>query len=481
MWKWLNETLQSFKYCFSRPATFSWFVIIVVGLMLRTEHLGLTSIVRELSLSPDSYRSILHFFRSEGWTIDMIRNTWLNILISSHLVYRVAGKYILISDGVMQSKEGRYMPGVKKLHQESENSAKGEFIFGHMFGGLGLLMGDLSRKLYCVLISLRLHDGLGAIHGWDEDASFEEESHVVKTIRDAILAVQRIGPSILLLDRLYLTVPMLQALSKEPLLQVVTRAKMNYTAFYGPKPKTGRGAKAKKGEKAKIASFFQSKAAEFITAKAWMYGKSQEVSYYCIDLLWGDKLYKKLRFVLVIANNRQSILASTDLSLSPLQIMELYGYRFKIECSFRELKQVVAGLSYRFWSKHMPKLSKYKKNEEAQETIKEIEDEKARSNIRSTVEAINGYAMLGCIALGLLQMISLFFADTFSKSSLRFMRTKSNAVPSEATIADFMRKNIYRMFHLFPELPITCIIKKKQIQAQHGLDDNIHPRLDKSA
>ena len=33
------------------------------------------------------------------------------------------------------------MPGVKKLFQESENSAKPEYMHGHMFGGLGILAG----------------------------------------------------------------------------------------------------------------------------------------------------------------------------------------------------------------------------------------------------------------------------------------------------------------------------------------------------
>ena len=34
------------------------------------------------------------------------------------------------------------MPGVKKLFQESENSAKPDYIHGHMFGGLGILAGN---------------------------------------------------------------------------------------------------------------------------------------------------------------------------------------------------------------------------------------------------------------------------------------------------------------------------------------------------
>ena len=37
------------------------------------------------------------------------------------------------------------MPGVKKLHQESDNSAKGEYIHGHHFGGVGVL-AEAPRK-----------------------------------------------------------------------------------------------------------------------------------------------------------------------------------------------------------------------------------------------------------------------------------------------------------------------------------------------
>ena len=58
------------------------------------------------------------------------------------LVYTVNGRAVLVGDGVKVSKEARYMPGVKKMVQESEDSSKGEFIFGHMFGALGVLLGD---------------------------------------------------------------------------------------------------------------------------------------------------------------------------------------------------------------------------------------------------------------------------------------------------------------------------------------------------
>ncbi len=52
MLKWMNNTLVDFKDCFSRKATFCWYVIIVLGLMFRSEHLGVTSIIRELNINP---------------------------------------------------------------------------------------------------------------------------------------------------------------------------------------------------------------------------------------------------------------------------------------------------------------------------------------------------------------------------------------------------------------------------------------------
>ena len=43
-----------------------------------------------------------------------------------------------------------------------------------------------------------------------------------------------------------------------------------------------------------------------------------------MDLLWGQKLYQKLRFVLVEYDGQRSILVSTDLTPTAVQIIEIY-------------------------------------------------------------------------------------------------------------------------------------------------------------
>lgn len=48
-----------FESCFSRKAAFHWFVTITLGLMLRSDKLGVTSVIRDLALRPDCYVSML--------------------------------------------------------------------------------------------------------------------------------------------------------------------------------------------------------------------------------------------------------------------------------------------------------------------------------------------------------------------------------------------------------------------------------------
>ena len=44
----------------------------IVGLMLRSDHLGTTSIIRDLSLNPACYEALNHFFRSSAWSLESL-------------------------------------------------------------------------------------------------------------------------------------------------------------------------------------------------------------------------------------------------------------------------------------------------------------------------------------------------------------------------------------------------------------------------
>ena len=56
MFPFLETYLRKFRGYFTREATFKWFVIIIIGLMQRTDHLRITSVIRELCLDGNLYK-----------------------------------------------------------------------------------------------------------------------------------------------------------------------------------------------------------------------------------------------------------------------------------------------------------------------------------------------------------------------------------------------------------------------------------------
>ena len=190
-----------------------------------------------------------------------------------------------------------------------------------MFGGLGIPAGNI-RSMACVPLSIRLHDVLQDTRG-RETSTVSGASHVVQMVEDAYQAAETFGNSILLLDRYFLSVPALKrfqelTVGKTVPMEIVTKAKRNCTAFEKPAfRKSGRGRPAQKGKAVRLKDLFVSRKEQFREAEMVLYGKKEKLRYYSIDLLWGQKLYQELRFVLVEYNETQSILAGTSLKLAP--------------------------------------------------------------------------------------------------------------------------------------------------------------------
>ena len=197
--------------------------------------------------------------------------------------------------------------------------------------------------------------------------------------------------------------------------------------------------------------------------------KRESIRYYCIDLLWGQKLYQELRFVLVEMNGIRSILASTSLALDPLSVIRLYSYRFRIECTFRELKQQIGAFCYHFWSKYMPKLSYYQKKGEPT-PLERVKDEKSQEKILEAVRAIEMHMVLSCIAMGILQSLSIRFIGKVSSGQIRYQRTPSKGRVSEATLMHYFRKHFFRLLAQKPELCITRIIQGLQEESEEHWD-----------
>lgn len=68
----LDEILMSFRIFFTRGFALEWFIMTVIGGMVRSDQLGITSVVRDLAINPKRYTTYLHFFRSAAWNIERL-------------------------------------------------------------------------------------------------------------------------------------------------------------------------------------------------------------------------------------------------------------------------------------------------------------------------------------------------------------------------------------------------------------------------
>lgn len=143
----ISRILQAFSPCFSRKAAFNWFVVIIFGLIVRIDHCGVSSFIRWLGISPSLYTTLLAFFRADSWNLNTITCQWLSIVIGHCPLPKIDNRLLLAGDGIKISKEAEKMPGVKRLHQESDNSAKAPYIYGHHWGVIGVMAGWVKKNV----------------------------------------------------------------------------------------------------------------------------------------------------------------------------------------------------------------------------------------------------------------------------------------------------------------------------------------------
>jgi galactitol-specific phosphotransferase system IIC component len=85
---------------------------------------------------------------------------------------KISKRSVLIGDHIKVAKEARYMPGVKKLHQDSENVGKSEYIFGHQFGMIGILAEGETTQ--CISLDIEIQDGINEILALENDSKVKK-------------------------------------------------------------------------------------------------------------------------------------------------------------------------------------------------------------------------------------------------------------------------------------------------------------------
>jgi hypothetical protein len=428
---WWNAILL-LRPAFSRLRTFMWFVTAVAGLTVRVELLGVTSIVRALNLRPSLYTKLLDHFHSSGIELDRLSALWARAVLGLFpSPVRINGRLVLVGDGIKAPKRGKKMPAVKLLHQQSESNTKPEYIMGHSMQAVGLLV-HAAKSVFSVPLAVRIHEGLV----WSNRDK--------RTLLDKMLGLLDIlaikAPFYFVADAYYAAGKMANGLLEQG-NHLVTRVKSNAVA-YAPAPrKKGRKTRGRPktyGKKIKLKSLLANvKSMQQVASP--VYGEGNvTLCYRVCDLLWRPA-GRLVRFVVVMHPTRGScILMCTDTSLSAVDIIRLYGLRFKIECSFKQAVRQIGTFAYHFWMKDMIPLRYHNGN---QYLHRKSADYRAR--VKRKMRAYHAFIQAGVVAQGLLQYLAVVAPKLVWDSFGSWLRTiRPGIPPSELVVAKALRQTL---------------------------------------
>lgn len=468
----INRILLQFRDCFKRTATWKNFIIVIMGFMLRTSNAGITSMVSSLSLRPESYYLIRHFFMSTAYETDDLYDKWIKTGPQEAPLTYISNRLIMLGDHIKVSKEARRMPDIQKMHQDSENSGKGEYIEGHMFAQISTVItkDGVSRSL--PLISERQSPPPKKAGTKEPDGETVVTQMGQLSVK-GIEAFDDITSAVIILDAYFSKASIFLAVAKSVdkhgnrRLTVITRAREDSVGYMPPmpRPKGKRGPSPKYGEKVVLRKLF-SDMSDFTSTTMVLYGKKTKVRYKCIDLFWKP-LGSMIRFVVVnTAGRGKMILMCDDLTMEPEDIITAYCLRFKIETSFDEQKNDIGSFDYHFWTSALPKRKRWQKNDNV--STQEVDNPEQVDRVR---RAIDSFVCMATIATGITTIIAFSHNRQVWRWFPGWIKTLRSCIPSIAVTKASLAQHFHDCAKDLPDLEICDAINDKHRNTPFLYDD----------
>jgi hypothetical protein len=128
----------------------------------------------------------------------------------------------------------------------------------------------------------------------------------------------------------------------------------------------------------------------------------------------------------------------TDTSLSAVEIIQIYSWRFKIEHGFKQATQQIGSFAYHFWMKDMVPLLYSNGNQYLHR-----KSHAYRDNIKRKIRAYHAFVQAGVVAQGLLMYLAVVAPKLVWSSVGSWLRTiRPGIPPSEFVVATELRQTV---------------------------------------
>jgi hypothetical protein len=202
MINFINDALYSFRGVFSRTRTWILFSMVILGFIGAPEMIGVTSFYRFWGLGERFYISLCNFFRSSAWSLEALIGLWTTFVLAQNKSVMIQKRAVIQGDHTNTPKDGRRMPGVVALHQDSETQSKASFFRGHFWGAICLVVGSMVAP-FGLPLDLKIHQGFVHI-GKHQSAEDSKETLGTRIVQMALeFAVRHNLPCVLVLDAFF--------------------------------------------------------------------------------------------------------------------------------------------------------------------------------------------------------------------------------------------------------------------------------------
>ena len=347
--------LLAFQPCFTRPG-FSSFWALTCAWILCAGRRSLTRVIQSGELGRFKHFCSFHrFFSQARWNLDDLGLCILQLLLP--FCPEVLTGAV---DDTLARKSGRHIWGAGMHHDPLRSTQKRPFFsFGHSWVVLSLHVSFpfAPQKTWALPVLVRLYRKrknpklAPGRNGKPEKKQTGQATDKQYRTRpqlalEMIQAVARwLGPRKLrvLGDSEYAGGSISRHLPANT--ELISRMTMNAALYeLPPHQATGRGRRRKKGARlSNPLQMAQDSRRCWTQTTACLYGRTVKVWYQAIDALWYSSAGSRLLRIVVVhdpgGRRRDDCFFSTDLALTPQQILETFALRWPLEVCFRDVKQ----------------------------------------------------------------------------------------------------------------------------------------------